>query len=187
MIKFLLFILSSAVFAYFPSNIWHKDFIPSEQCCGAARNVHDDLSGNDNVNCRIKCMIAGYKKVYWGTKKDFSYIAKEFLPIENLGIHSIEVKNGLNFNNKPEEASLILYTSEGKEQALMLEEYEHIFARKYARNPQKDLNHYLIGILLNYSNEDISYFYTVNKISGFEKDKEKAQRFLKKHNTSESN
>jgi putative endonuclease len=186
MIKFLslsILSLSLNIFVNSYATYWyrHKDFIPSEQCCRAGRNAENDYNGNDEVNCRIKCMIAGYKKVYWGTKRDLSYIAEEFLPLERLGIYTIQVENGINFNKRLDDCGVILYTCEGKSQALMLEKYEHIFARKRTRNPSKDLNHYLIGVLLNYRYEDIEYFYTINKITSFTKDKEKAERFLKKH------
>lgn len=167
------------------SNNWYKDFIPSKECCGAARNAKNDyidyFDEINEINCRIKCMVAGYKKVYWGIERELSYIAEEFLPLENLGIRIIRVENGINFNNNLEEKSIILYMPAGKEEALMLEEYEHVFAKKYSHNPKKELNHYLIGKLLNYNYEDIEYFYTANKIKDFEKDKEKAERFLNKH------
>lgn len=154
---------------------------PSQDDCGAA--ISKNKLRNDNINQALACMQKGYTNVYWGIIND--------LPIINPNLKSyFDSLHTLEFHLYPfKDKQIIVYTYSGERKALLLKKYlcEHslltyLLAIEATLQPKiidpesekiktvlihlskKASNHnpYIMGILLNYSEKDIKFFYQYN-------------------------
>lgn len=158
-------------------------FIPTQQNCGAAITRNQPLM-IDTVERAIACIQAGYKHIYWGDQEE---IDQKFPHLSNKDIKFLNVPN----------KQRIIYTQKGCLSAHLLADYlteyfKTIQRLKKFKDPtlaQKQQlehldsfngrNHYLIGQLLQYNEDDIKYFYERNKIKTFDKDKKTACQWIK--------
>jgi len=140
-------------------------FITSKEACGSVmgegkQNVPDDIHSS------ILCMVAGYKDVYMGSSKALENLNEHEKSLIYSGtIYKEIINDRIGYN-------LILYTAQGKKNALLL--------IKYLRCPKKkNQNHYLVGFLLGYDLKDIEYFYKRSfSQEQLEIDKRAAEEFI---------
>jgi len=133
---------------------------PDKNKCGAAIAKNKDRLP-DSFWASFICLVDGYKDVYWGEKTDLSHNVKIILKQKN--IEWLEDRD----------LQVILYNKNGKNNALLLQQYILSTDNMYCQ-----FNHYLIGTLLNYSQEDIYYFYTSRNIESFDQDKEESINWI---------
>jgi hypothetical protein len=122
----------------------HEEFIPSKETCGAAvgkENIRDD------IHSRLKCMIAGFKDVYFGPDIDLEDLTEnEKNSMKAANIQKIIVEG--NYLGDPSYGNiLILYTEAGTKNAQLFEKYTALSIRK------KDEMRKILDPILNEKND----------------------------------
>lgn len=121
--------------------LYYKNPLPEQ--CGAA--INESTYRIDSIYQALEGMRVGYKHIYLGFSRS---LTPDIEPhIEALGAKYLILE-------RPSDGfGLILYTSDGERNALLLQKYQ--LQKKVAF----ERNDYLVGKLLNYEEEDIKYFY----------------------------
>lgn len=151
---------------------------PSKNHCRAIVNP-DIAVTEDRDNFEIACMILGYKNIYY-TK--WPQIVRKIDPILKQCIKEKKIKKifysqyylskAKIIDNEVimipafiEEKKLLIYTPEGKKNALLFLKKDLESNIKEFQEPGSWLeeeNHYLAGLLLEYNQKDITFFYMLN-------------------------
>lgn len=119
------------------SSMYKEEFIPTQETCGAAGGKNNVP---DNIHTRLKCMIAGFKDVYFGSDQDLDELtgnekdAMQVAQIEKIIIRGNALNDPIYGN------TLILYTPVGKNYATLLAKYETIHIGKIVEKERKIKN-----------------------------------------------
>ena len=148
----------SILFIFLLVRNFSNKFIPTAKTCGAAISRQQLIV--DTFDRGIQCLLAGYKNIYLGNLAGILY---EYMPkqIDAQEIHVLVLDDG----------EFILYNAKAEENARLLAQ----------QTKEKYINPYLDGKLLEYTPEDIKFFYERNKRPGYEQDKVAAEQWLKRH------
>ncbi len=172
------------------------DFIPSAYSCGASIKA-DGTVIPDTIERGIACLKSGHKQVYMPPLSfTGAQVPSDLLPL-SIGFIIAPAPHKLRFDRETEKyvleiddlPRLCLYTSAGKNNAELLAYYFETLSladkTSYRHNQETGetpkaavLNHYLIGYLLGYDEQDIKAFYNRVDPALFEKDKQEAITYI---------
>lgn len=164
-------------------NYLRAKYRPSKERCGAAITQATDRLPDDGWAGLIS-LVDGHRDIYWGDQAELTPATERILNKANIGIIRFNRKIPTEFKDQHGKRycfndvyqQLILYSGQGKTNALLLNQY---LASSSGLNCYND---YLIGTLLGYSETDIQYYYHIKEVKkSFNDDKKEALEWLAKN------
>ncbi len=114
--------------------------------------IAENIENIDDPNQSLACMVAGYKKVYYGGIDDISEINNQIkLVLKAEGVRAITLST-------PPLNSLIMYRPEGEKEGLQFVKYLWENRRDQIIF-QTERNDYINGFLSGYPEKDIEFYY----------------------------